>query len=388
MTNNFLTDVYHLTRIPFELGRYDVERVGRQEEWKRLLQLIAGSAGQQTPRYIVLLGSYGSGKSFLLWQLYLHFGRSTRKILATKPIRTIEPEQGKDFIRSLVLRAFRRGWDLGDDLGPVVRAAKKKRVSLNPTLEPYAKIIFALDDDKKESLARRVLTGGKLLRGESELLGTPEVAQIRTSDEAMDLLAVLQVVCKWAGLDALVLSLDEVEYVDQLSQRQQGQVFDSLKAMWDHEVAFASSATAPDLVPLVFVLSATPSFWQSKIQLMRGSAKPSSALVGLKPFLDRVPEGSVVELPPGLEKDEARDLIISRMSEARDTDTPKTPIIPFTEDYIDYVFDLAKGVPRKIIEICETVVGQALRRKVQKITRAKAEEILRDLLIAYEPLVG
>lgn len=385
MARTFLSNVYHLSRLPFELGRYDTKRVGREAEWSRLLALIDDTQSSLAPANIVLLGTYGSGKSFLLWQLYLHFLREKRRrVLMTRPLRLLDPEQSKDIVRNFVVRLFRRGFDIDSDLAPLLGVALKKAVRIPEPYSTYAKVLFGLLDPKLSAAAKRFLHGSKITRATATDLGIPELLQLKTNDEAFDLLVTLQLLARIAGYEAVVLAIDEVEYIDQTSKGQQGRVFDSLKWVWDSEVTVASDDAAPEVAPLLMILAATPSFWQSKMELVQSSSRPVGALVGLTPFFARIPRGNVVEMPEGLSQDEAHDLIVSRMSEARD-EKVKNPIIPFTERFVEFVYELTQGLPRQIIEICETVVAEALRRKLREIDREDAQEILRDLLIAYEP---
>jgi type II secretory pathway predicted ATPase ExeA len=89
-------------------------------------------------------------------------------------------------------------------------------------------------------------------------------------------------------------------------------------------------------------------------------------------------------MPAGLDPDEARKLIVSRMSDVRSGEK----LIPFTEDFVDYVFELTQGLPRKILEICATVLNEAANRGLKKIRKADARKILKDLLISYEPIAA
>lgn len=382
----FLSDVYHLSRVPFELGRYDTKRVGRDEEWQRLLTLIHGGQGSQTPANIVLLGTYGSGKSFLLWQLYLHFEKEKRRrVLMTKPIRLLNPEQSRNIVLGMVVRLFRRGLDIESDLVPMLTVAKKAARHIPKQYAPYAVVLLALLDDKVSETARSLLYGNRVSRAQATELGVPDLQQIKSNEEAVDLLITLQLMARLAEYEAVVLAIDEVEYIDQAPTSQQGRVFDSLKWLWDSEVAVASAETSPEIARLTMVMAATPSFWQSKVELVRSSARPVGGLVGLNPFFSRIPQGNVVEMPEGLGREDARRLIESRMSEAREPGKLPSPIVPFTDDYVEYVFQLTQGLPRQVIEICETVVAEAVRKKLPKIDKDAAQTILRELLIAYEP---
>jgi hypothetical protein len=387
MANTFLEQKYHLSKIPFELGRYDVERIGRDEEWTKLNRLLEETREQQAPRYIVLLGTYGSGKSFLLWHLHREFTRSrkSRKTIATLPVRLLDPEQSRDYIRNLVVRIFKRGFDLEADIVPLVRLALKNGLIPTGDLSAYLELLTALADPEKAQLAKRVLQGGRILRGQAIALNTPDLQQIKTNEEASDLLLAFQTLLRCANVELLVIGVDEIEFIDQQAPYNQGKIFDSLKELWDRQVSVMSSSPRTMPAPLAMVFAATPSFWQERSRSVREVTRNVKGLAGLRPFLERIPEANTVEIAEGLSESESQRLIASRMKEARTNRTSGDAIIPFTEDYVEYVFHLSQGRPRKIIEICDVVVTEAVRRKLAKIDRIEAKKILQDLLLTYEP---
>jgi hypothetical protein len=187
MVKSRLTEVYGFSRSPFELGRYDTHRAGREVEWRRLQELIGLARGSRSPVIGVLLGTYGSGKSFLLWQLAGHYAywRKTR-VLASRPIRLLDPEQRRDFLRSLVIRLFRHGLDVETDLPSLVTLALKSPGDTPGAVSRFLPLLLALGSDQSAVVARRVLLGGRALRKEAEAAGFPEATQIRTNDDAVE----------------------------------------------------------------------------------------------------------------------------------------------------------------------------------------------------------
>ena len=383
MAKDNLKALYHLSRMPFELGRYDSARVNRDTEWKRLHEVVESARGSHSPVIGVLLGTYGSGKTFLLWQLADDYSPSNKTgVVASHPIRLVDPEQKREFIRNLVLRLFRRGFDL-DALVPLFKVAAKARKALPSAVARFAPLLLALADAKAAPVARRVLHGGRALKSEAAAGGFPDAVQVRTNDDAIELLQSLQVLVRWAGIDIVTLMIDEVEFIDGLPRTQRTPVFDSIKHLWDQEVTLFSSGV--DAAQMVVILAATPAFWQTRSQQLRAEAHRPESIVGLRPFFDRIPQENIIAMPAALERDEALELIVSRMSEVR---PGKEELIPFTSDYVTYVYELTQGLPRTIIEICATVLGEAARRKVKKIDRPVARNILKDLLISYEPVAA
>jgi hypothetical protein len=301
--------------------------------------------------------------------------------LAFGPIRLIDPEQKRDFTRNLILRLFTKGIELETELVPILGGVSERDLNSPPSLRPYIGLILALARPNNAVVARRVITGSRALRKEADVAGI-EITHIKTADDAIALLQALQIVLKAAGVNAVALLIDEVEYVDALPKTQRSGVLDSLKHLWDQEVDFFSKGA--EAAGLLILLAATPDFWnRTKTQIMAEGGRGESA-VGITPFFARIRQSDVIEMPAELAPKEARKLIVSRMSELR-TGQTKADIIPFTDDYVDYVYELSQGLPRQIIEICGVVLTEAAQRKLKSIDASAARKILRDLLISYEP---
>jgi hypothetical protein len=380
-TNAF--ERYHLSRQPFELGRYDVRRVGRDEEWKKLQQLVQAAAVSRSPITAVLLGTYGAGKSFMLWKLAESLEPKASHALAVGPMRLIDPEQKRDFIRSLILRLFQKGIDIDGKLGPLFAGIQRERLKASSNILPFIDLILAIRRPEAAAFARRVLGGNRLLKKEAEAADLAETVYIKTADDALALLQAFQIILKAAGVSVLVMLVDEVEYVEALPRGQKSIVLDSLKHLWDQEVAFFSGHA--EAAQLLILLAATPDFWNRTREPLLAEAGRGESGVGITPFFARIRAADVVEMPAELGQREARQLIVNRMSEVREG-RRQEDIIPFTSEYVEYVYRLSQGVPRRIIEICGVVIEEAANRKVKEIDMKTAQKILRDLLISYEPV--
>ncbi len=372
---------YKFTAQPFDLGRFDTQRIGRESEWERLLALVEEARTSRSQITGVLLGTYGAGKSFLLWKLAESFRQSKKaKVICSAPVRLIEPEQKRDFIKNLVIRIFKRGFEIERDLIPAIEGIKHTDIDCSDHLRAYVKLVVALGA-KKDTAARRVMTGARVMKREAEAAGFGEVLQIKTNDEAISLLQALQLVLAAAGVEVLVLPVDEVEYVEALPAGARVSVLDSLKHLWDQQVdLFAKGVKAAR--PLM-LLSATPTFWHNATA-QTGDVRRATGGVGVAPFIARIKKTDVIEMDPDLGAKEAKRLITNRMTEARGGNT-REPLIPFTDDYVDYVYELSQGLPRTIIEICAVVLTEAARRDLKSVDRKVAKQILRELLISYEP---
>jgi hypothetical protein len=258
-----------------------------------------------------------------------------------------------------------------------------KKIDAPAGIRPYVDLLLALTHNGTAKIARRVLTGGRALRKEAEMAGIVEAAQIRTNDDAIFLFQALQLVVRPAGIKAIVLLIDETEYIDALPPTQRPTVLDSLKHLWDQESQFFSSPKELKAAQLLMLFAATPNFWRQNMTQITQQANKGLTGIGVTPFFRRIIKANIIEMPSELSDADARKLIVNRMNEVR-PGQKKEDIIPFTEDYVNFVYKNSHGLPRYILEICSIIIQEAAKRKLKKIDQADGAKILRDLLISYE----
>ena len=93
----------------------------------------------------------------------------------------------------------------------------------------------------------------------------------------------------------------------------------------------------------------------------------------ISPFMER--KDNVITLGP-LSKEETKELIELRLKQNRTTGrVGNKPLIPFTDEFVGYVFDLTKGKPRDIVRRCDIVLLEGLEQKVTLIAVAFAKKV-------------
>jgi len=94
------------------------------------------------------------------------------------------------------------------------------------------------------------------------------------------------------------------------------------------------------------------------------------------PFLDRVDEVTVLQ---NLDKNSTRQLIEKRLRFNRvEGKFEDQPLIPFTEDFVDFIYDSTMGNPRGVLERCEPVLDEGTRVKEPLLTLEFASKILEE----------
>lgn len=101
----------------------------------------------------------------------------------------------------------------------------------------------------------------------------------------------------------------------------------------------------------------------------------------IQPLMRRVQ--SRIALKP-FSKEGTEKLIEKRLSLNRTTgETEKDPLIPFTKDFVDYVFKLSAGKPSDIITRCDHVLDAGLETMTPKLTAEFAKQIFEKRGLTY-----
>ena len=63
-------DSFNLKENPFDIFSHRHKMANRKEEWKKITRALSSSFKERYPRIFVLQGDYGSGKTYMLEQIY------------------------------------------------------------------------------------------------------------------------------------------------------------------------------------------------------------------------------------------------------------------------------------------------------------------------------
>lgn len=149
-------------------------------------------------------------------------------------------------------------------------------------------------------------------------------------------------VCKACGYKAVFLMLDEVEAIASLGPQTRFSLLDELRSFLDS-------------IPSNFgiILACIPRDWQQIV----------SALPALK---DRIKH--VMELGY-MGPEEASELVKAYLVNARTTDEVPNPLYPFTREAISEICRLKGGVVRHIVESYYVVLEEGIKQEFPQITR-------------------
>jgi len=371
--DSFLKSKYRLKRDPFA-SRVDLTApmADRKDEQRRWAEVIDRRKGLSGNSLNFIVGDYGLGKSYTLYQIGEQFKRDKeilRLYLKFLPEDTVQ-RFGLDFI----MRIFR-------GLQPKSIPARLPKGSFDKvaTLFPDIAIVLEkyLSDDE---LAIAFLRGDRPLTT-TELRNLGARRKLASTEVAKDYLLALLYLLRRARILTLLLLVDEVEYVfSQMTGAKIANVFNTLRDLYDLPQSPQALEFGQPLANIVFFFGISRAGWTRLNDLEKREQRRGGPF---QPFLDRKEE--IIELQP-LDLVEASELIELRLRRDRVKGVVMDkPLIPYTEDFAEYIYRLTRGNPRHIVERCDLVLLDGLRAMVPELTKAYAKQVLELHGLLAEP---
>ena len=364
---SFLETEYKLKVDPFA-SKVDLSApmAGRKKEKRMWEQIIKQRMGQKGNSFNFVIGDYGLGKSFSLYNIFWDARQNYEDIL---PIFiTLLPEDSiRKFGLEFIQRIFNK-FELKDLKGILSKVEKKDFDHLENLLHEPAIIFEKIK--KGEELAFIFLRGDRVLNNK-ELRELGITRKLDSTDRAKDYLLALLYLLKKAGIESLLLAIDEVEYIfSQMRGSKISLAINTLRAIHDLQQSHGKALDLGDTANMIFFFGISEDGWRRLNDLQKRERSQGGPI---SPFMER--KDNVITLGP-LNKEETKELIELRLKQNRTTGmVEKKPLIPFIEDFVNYVFNLTKGRPRDIVRRCDTVLLEGLEQKVTLITVAFAKKV-------------
>lgn len=346
---------------------------GRQEFLSRVVQTIKDFIGVQTNRGLMLIGDYGMGKTFTLMKL-------EQAILADQPILAVRlpllpsdpaPRFGVDFIRRIYAT-------IGKER--LIELCHNSSLGFLDSVDGFVRQIFtnlkSADNSDVVELSYDYLTSSQSLT-KSELTQIQVRRTLTTTTAAFDSLFGLMCLAKSVQKLSLLILVDEMEYLfTEKSSAKAAEVINNLRALLDIYSEKVARGLSTDKFSNVVFLYALSDDGFARLQAYE-QRRQSSSGGGWRPFLDRISLGHRFFLEP-LKRGETESLIELRMSidPLRHKQKPQPPFIPYTEDFIDYIYEVSVGKPRDIVDYCGIVLSEGLRKGIARIDNEFARHIL------------
>jgi hypothetical protein len=368
MSNLSAREVYEgFKKYPFSVQDFSYQMVGRHEEWTNLVERVEQSLKKAGNEIIVIRGDYGMGKTFTLAKLYDKFS-SRKEYFVPRPMSLLSSEQASRFAVDLAIRLFERiGFDQIREL--TEHAKESWRGKISPRGDEMFSALLVDNLEEAKSAFNRTFLNPSL--------------QIR---DAQWLIFGLQFILASNRKRAFLWLIDEFEYVLVLSKPKLSQLAQTLRELYDHQTEFENEFGPNASAKIIFVFATSPSGWQRLALVAEGAGMRAgltgTAGVGVAPFHRRVSPTHIIDIDP-LSRADTRKLIEVRMK-SREKDV-KPPYIPFTEDFITYIYEMSKGRPNELVMLCDVIFLEAQAQKLSAVDQKRAKDILLKLGLRAEP---
>ena len=365
---------YKLKENPFDIYSQEHKMADRQEEWDTITASLKSAFEGRGPRYFVLFGDYGVGKTFTLERIYKWVSKERREgdvlvvyrmggVLYERRLgfQESEPKWAK-FGLDLVMRIF--GNIERERLVNVLKKAKLAKFK-----SKFSKLFETIRDD--QDIAFKYITGEKLSAKDLQQLGV--ASPITDSPTGLVLFLEFLRVIKLAGYSSFLLLVDEFEYIAFQGERRITQILNTFRQIFDdfgeYEAKYKGTVAKP-----VFMLATSPGGWDRLKELEAVSVKKTGG-AGIAPFMERVSPRDMIRLKP-FSLEDSVELVNKRLSEVR-TARVSEPLYPFTRKAVQFVHEVSFNKPRNVIQYCGILLEDASEKGLGRIDQDDAKMILR-----------
>ena len=391
MSDKFLKEKYGLKETVIEdFSRDKAEEkdlkfwTDREEEFNDWKAILEKSVKINKNFIVFIIGSYGRGKTLSLLKIKDEAEKNFKESIFPVYLSFKGEEKSKpglDFIFRIfksidfdklvknretdkIIEAIDKIPEKFDESKKLLRNIyryKKQKTLLEPTV---------LKDEK----SKRALY---FLRGEiklaaSQLRDLGIMRKIESIDIAKEHLAAILCFMKNLGYKSLLLAIDEFEYLFSLVSKSQYSIYLALlRGLYDFPVGLEIS---PDnLANMVFFVGISEDGWNKLQEIEKkeisegGPTRPLMRRADLKTILSDFDEKNTEELIKKV-------LRYNRVTKKFERD----PLIPFTKDFVNYIYELTNGLPSAIKVRCAQVLDAGLSERVPLLTKEYAQKVLKE----------
>jgi len=319
-----------------------------------------------------VVGDYGFGKTVSLYSIVEQYAKdnSVHGIY----IKLLREDLTSKFGVDIIQRIF---YNVKKDRISTSKA-KKALSQLGAPQTPQRNIIMKWIEG--DELANSYLTGRDQLKS-ADLAKLGVRQNIKSTDVAKEYFILLLLVLKESGISVLLLCIDEVEYLfSQMRGAKLANVINTLRDLYDLPTSQEVKGIQIEISNLGFFFGISQSGWNNLNNLVKRERSQGGPI---QPLLSR--KNTIIELAP-LNLSETEELIEKRLRWNRLANRMEgEPLIPYTKDYVKYVYQLTLGNPREIIERCDYTLQDGIEKKAAKLTRVFAKTVFEERGLLSEP---
>lgn len=365
--------------------------INREEELKEWRKIIKQSTSLDKNYIVFVIGSYGRGKTLSLLKVIDEAEKYRKIYLSYLNFKGEEKSKpGLDFIfrifKSIDFDALRGGKtdeelrNAIESIPEVFEESKKvlDKIYFDAISKYRQKLLFKKVQNQK-GRKRSELSSLALyfLRGEikptaSQLKQLGIIRKIENIDIAKEYLTAILCFVKKLGYKTLLLAIDEFEYLFSLVPKSQHSIYIALlRGLYDLPTGFALEPN--DVASMVFFIAISEDGWDSLKEMEKRETRIGGPTV---PLIERVDATTTLGV---FDRNQTEELIIKRLQYNRMKGKfEDQPLIPFTEDFVDYIYEQTDGEPRAIIVRCGQVLDAGLAERVPLLDKDFAQRVLEE----------
>ena len=367
----FMKEKYELKKNPFSdhIARKGsiktwINREEQLEKWEKVIS----NAVSSTKNYITfVIGDYGRGKTLSLLKI-IDESKKHREILPVylnfKGEEKSKP--GLDFM----FRIF-RGIDFyGIGKDKEKNDLKNALESLPNDLDEVKVVLEKIYFGEKEQKLALYFLRGELKLTQSQFKELEILRKIDSIDIAKEYLAGILGFIKKLEYSTLLLAIDEFEYLFSLVPRTQHSIYLALlRGLYDFPLGIGKAVD--DIANMAFFIAISE---DGRRNLTEMEKKEASTGGPIQPLLDRVDTETILGV---FNKKQTWKLIEKRLRYDRiGKKYENKPLIPFTDDFVDFMHEKTGGMPRAIIERCDHVLDVGMAERVSLLNKEFAQKAL------------
>ncbi len=375
MNDKFIVAKYNLERNPFTTYRADREElkfwVNREEEVKNWKKAIEESLSNPKSHYIsFIVGDYGMGKSLATYKIEKMCGEYKNVFPISFTFL------GEERLRNPGINFIQRIFKFMDFNKIKLKERQVERLNAisKEVFSIYHKIFFAEEEIKTLAL---YFLRGELTPTQSQMKKLGVIRKVNDIEIAKEYFKGFLYLLKIVGYDTLILIIDEFEYLFSLVPPSQRDIyFALLRGLYDLPTKIDNETTAN----LLFFLAISEDEYRRMDQSRKVEEKK-----GIKgpvvPFMRRT---YLVNLLSPLKKEYVEELIELRLKYNRaKKQFEKDPLIPYTKDFVDFIWKDTRGKPGDIIFKCGHILDIGLKYRVSLLNKKFAMKALKERGIEY-----
>jgi len=365
--------------------------INREEELKKWRKIIKDSLIKKKNFIVFIEGTYGRGKTLSLYKIIEETRKYKGKVysiyLNFKGEERSKP--GLDFMFRIFKSVDFYEIVRGRKKGEIKRAIKEIPAQLEEPKNILGKIYFGeidlreafITEDEGYHGSDKISETRKLalffLRGQikpttSQLKKLQVLRKIESVDIAKEYLAAILCFVKNLGHKTMVLAIDEFEYLFSLVSKSQQNIYLALlRSLYDFPSGMPINQSDIANIAMFIAISEDG---MARLTDMEKREKDQGGPI--KPLMRRKDAHTTLGR---FNKGQTRELIMRRLSYNRvEEEFEDNPLIPFKEDFVDYIHNQTEGEPWKIVVETGQVLDAGLADRVPILTKEYAQKILEE----------